>query len=91
MILEHGTDAQRAAWLERFAAGEIKACLALSEDDAGSDINGISTTATRNGDGYVLNGTKRWVSNGSIADVAVVLAKLEDGSAGLFLSSIPSG
>jgi len=73
-----GSEAQRAAYLPRVAAGEAIAAFALSEPEAGSDVAALSTTARRDGDGWVLNGTKTWISNGGIADVYVVFAKSED-------------
>jgi len=75
-----GTEAQRAAWLPRVAAGEAIAAFALSEPDAGSDVAALSTTARRDGDGWVLNGAKTWISNGGIADLYVVFAKSEEAS-----------
>jgi len=74
-----GTEAQRAAHLPRVAAGEAIAAFALSEPDAGSDVAALSTTARRDGDDWVLNGAKTWISNGGIADLYVVFAKTEDG------------
>lgn len=73
-----GTDAQRSQYLPRVAAGEAIAAFALSEPDAGSDVAALSTTARRDGEGWVLNGTKTWISNGGIADLYVVFAKTED-------------
>ncbi len=73
-----GSEAQRAAYLPRVAAGEAIAAFALSEPEAGSDVAALSTTARRDGDGWVLNGTKTWISNGGIADLYVVFAKSED-------------
>jgi len=73
-----GTDAQRARYLPQVAAGEAIAAFALSEPDAGSDVAALSTTARRDGDAWVLNGTKTWISNGGIADLYVVFAKSED-------------
>ncbi|MEO5509837.1 MAG: acyl-CoA dehydrogenase family protein [Longimicrobiales bacterium] len=88
LVLEHGTEDQRAAWLDALASGSASACLALAEEDAGSDLENVVTTARRSGDGFVLNGTKRWVSNGSTASVALVLAKMEDGAGGLFFVAL---
>jgi len=72
-----GTQAQRAAHLPRVAAGAAIAAFALSEPDAGSDVAALATTARRDGDGWVLNGAKTWISNGGIADLYVVFAKSE--------------
>ncbi len=76
-IFRHGTDAQRQHYIPKLASGEWIGCMGLSEPDAGSDVASMSTTATRQGDTYVLNGTKMWITNGPIADVAVVYAKTD--------------
>jgi acyl-CoA dehydrogenase len=70
-----GTAEQRARWLPRVAAGEAIAAYALSEPAAGSDVASIATTATRDGNGWVLTGTKTWISNAGIADVYIVFAR----------------
>jgi acyl-CoA dehydrogenase len=70
-----GTDAQRERWLPGVAAGELIAAFALSEPEAGSDVAALETTATRDGDGHVLHGTKTWISNGGLADFYVVFAR----------------
>jgi acyl-CoA dehydrogenase len=69
-----GNDEQRARWLPGVIEGRDVAALALTEPEAGSDLSGIQTTATRDGDGYVLDGEKIWISNAPIADVITVLA-----------------
>ena len=63
-IEKFGTEAQRRQWLPRLASGEVRGGLALTEPDAGTDLQGIRLTARRDGDGYVINGTKTWISNG---------------------------
>jgi acyl-CoA dehydrogenase len=73
-ILLDGTDQQRRRYLPRLASGEWTACFALSEPEAGSDAANIQTTAERRGEGWVLNGTKIYVTNGDVADMATVLA-----------------
>ena len=70
-----GTDMQRAAWLPKTRAGSAIAAFALSEPASGSDVANIATTARRDGDGYVLDGEKTWISNGGIADLYVVFAR----------------
>jgi len=70
-----GDERQRAAYLPPVMRGERIAAFALSEPQAGSDVGAIATTATRDGPGYVLNGTKTWISNGGIADHYVVFAR----------------
>jgi len=73
-----GTEEQKASLLPRVVAGEAVAAFALSEPVAGSDVAAIATTATRDGGGWVLEGTKTWISNGGIADAYVVFARTGD-------------
>ena len=73
-----GSEALRQAYLPKVASGESIAAFALSEPDAGSDVAAMITRATRHGDGYVLNGTKTWISNGGIASFYTVFARTED-------------
>ena len=77
-IEAYGTEAQKKKYLPKLATGEILGCFGLTEPDAGSDPGGMKTRAKRVNGGYVLNGSKMWISNSPIADVAVVWAKLED-------------
>ncbi|MBI2564094.1 MAG: acyl-CoA dehydrogenase family protein [candidate division NC10 bacterium] len=72
-----GSEAQKQRWLPRLAAGEAVGCFGLTEPDFGSDPGNMATKAVRVGSEYVLNGTKLWITNGSIADVAVAWAKLD--------------
>jgi glutaryl-CoA dehydrogenase len=72
-----GSEAQKERWLPRLAAGEAVGCFGLTEPDFGSDPGSMATRAVRVGDEFVLNGTKLWITNGSIADVAVIWAKLD--------------
>ena len=74
-----GTEEQKARYLPRTASGDAIAAFALSEPDAGSDVQAISTTARKAGSGWVLDGTKTWISNGGIADYYVVFARAEEG------------
>ena len=74
-LFRNGTEAQRKRYIPKLASGEWIGCMGLSEPDAGSDVASMTTTAERRGDTYVLNGTKMWITNGPIADVAVVYAK----------------
>jgi glutaryl-CoA dehydrogenase len=73
-IAEFGTEEQKQYWLPRMACGEVIGCFALIEPDAGSDPGSLSTSARRDGGSYMLNGTKLWITNGGIADLAVVWA-----------------
>ena len=74
-IHEFGSEAQRERWLPRLAAGDAVGCFGLTEPDHGSNPSAMETTAEADGDGYVLNGTKTWITNSPIADVAVVWAR----------------
>ncbi len=74
-LLLFGTDEQKARWLPRLATGELIAAFCLTEPGAGSDAAGIRTTAVRDGDDFVLNGEKLWITNGGIADFFTVFAK----------------
>ncbi len=76
-IYTFGSEEQRKRWLPRMSRGKVIGCFALSEPEFGSNPAGMATTAERRGDGYILNGTKMWISNGTIAKVAIVWAKLE--------------
>jgi len=76
-IYTFGSEAQKSFWLPRLAKAEAIGCFGLTEPDFGSNPTGMLTRAKKEKDGYVLNGTKRWITNGSISDVAVVWAKLE--------------
>jgi acyl-CoA dehydrogenase len=87
-----GTDEQKAQWLPRVAAGEVAAAFALSEPEAGSDAAALSTTARRDGDGWVIDGTKTWISNGGIAGFYVVFARTGEapGARGLSAFIVPA-
>ncbi|MBI4737514.1 MAG: acyl-CoA dehydrogenase family protein [candidate division NC10 bacterium] len=76
-IYTFGSEAQKQRWLPRLATGEAVGCFGLTEPDFGSDPGNMAAKAVRVGSEYVLNGTKLWITNGSIADVAVVWAKLD--------------
>src|SRR5258705_5509656 len=77
-IYAYGSDAQKERWLPRMAAGEVIGCFGLTEPDYGSNPGGMLTKAVRKGDGWLLNGTKRWITNGSVADLAIVWARTDD-------------
>ena len=80
-ILKFGTDAQKAEFLAPFARGEKLGCFGLTEPEAGSDAAAQKTTAVRKGDGYLINGSKNWITNGPVAD-AIVLFAMTDRAAG---------
>ncbi len=77
MLLRHGTPAQQERWLRPMARGELLAAFALSEPDAGSDPAGMRAQAVRAGDGWVLNGTKAWATNGGTADVMMIMVRTD--------------
>ncbi len=79
LILRHGSEAQRATWLPRLASGEALGAFALSEPEAGSDVSALHTIAEADSDGWRISGTKRWVTNGARAGLAVVFARAERG------------
>jgi alkylation response protein AidB-like acyl-CoA dehydrogenase len=77
MLLEHGSEAQKQQWLKPMARGELLAAFALSEADSGSDAAAMRTQAARDGEGWVLNGTKAWVTNGDTAHLLILMAKTD--------------
>jgi glutaryl-CoA dehydrogenase len=84
-----GSEEQKRRWLPRMARCEVTGAFALTEPEHGSDAAHLTTRAVRDGDGYVLEGAKRWIGNGTICDLAVVWARAEDGIAG-FLVECPN-
>jgi glutaryl-CoA dehydrogenase len=87
-IHAYGSEEQKQQWLPPMAAGERIGCFGLTEPDFGSDPGGMRTTARRDGTDWVLDGTKMWITNGSVADVAVVWARTDDGIRGFL---VPAG
>jgi alkylation response protein AidB-like acyl-CoA dehydrogenase len=77
LLLAHGTDAQKQQWLPRMARGEVLAAFSLSEADAGSDASAVRAQATRDGDAWVLNGEKAWVTNGDTANLIVMAVRTD--------------
>jgi glutaryl-CoA dehydrogenase len=84
-IHSYGSEAQKERWLPELASGNAVGCFGLTEPDAGSHVGGMLTRAERRGDAWVLNGTKRWITNGSLADVSIVWAKTDDGVQGFLV------
>ncbi|HWS34288.1 MAG TPA: acyl-CoA dehydrogenase family protein [Actinoplanes sp.] len=84
-IHRYGSEEQKTEWLPRMAAGEAIGCFGLTEPDFGSDPANMRTRAVRDGDDWILDGTKMWITNGSIADVATVWAQTDDGIRGFLV------
>ncbi|MFH1143749.1 MAG: acyl-CoA dehydrogenase family protein [Candidatus Eisenbacteria bacterium] len=82
-----GSDEQKQTYIPRLASGEIIGCYGLTEPDHGSDPAGMETRAVRDGGDYILNGAKMWITNGSIADIAIVWARLDDEIAGFIVEA----
>ncbi|TDD11231.1 acyl-CoA dehydrogenase [Nonomuraea deserti] len=87
-IWKYGSEEQKQEWLPAMAAGERIGCFGLTEPDFGSDPGGMRATAKREGGDWVLNGTKMWITNGSVSDVAVVWARTDEGVRGFL---VPAG
>lgn len=84
-IWKYGSEEQKNEWLPRMAAGEAIGCFGLTEPDHGSDPSSMSTRAVKDGTDWVLNGAKMWITNGSVADIAVVWAATEQGIRGFLV------
>ena len=84
-IWKYGSEDQKNEWLPRMAAGQAIGCFGLTEPDHGSDPSSMETRATRDGSDWILSGAKIWITNGSIADIAVVWASTEEGIRGFLL------
>lgn len=86
-IWRYGSEEQKERWLPGMAAGDLIGCFGLTEADAGSDPAAMRTRARRDGDDWVINGSKLWITNGSVADVAVVWASTDEGIRGFLVES----
>jgi glutaryl-CoA dehydrogenase len=86
-----GSEEQKREWLPQMARGQKIGCFGLTEPDFGSNPAGMRTFARRDGDDWVLNGTKMWITNGSIADVAIVWANTDDGIRGFVVPTVTPG
>src|SRR5437588_13092907 len=82
-IHRYGSEEQKQRWLPRMAAGEVIGCFGLTEPEFGSNPAGMATRARRDGKDWILNGTKRWITNGNVADLAIVRARTDQGIRGL--------
>ena len=89
LVMKHGTDEQKQRWLPTMATGERRGALSLSEPDAGSDTRNIACKAVRDGDEYVLNGTKAWVTNGERASIVALAARTEEGISAFIVEKEP--
>jgi len=90
-IWRFGSDEQKETWLPRMARGEVIGCFGLTESDAGSDPGRMRTGARRDGDDWVLSGTKMWITNGSVADLAIVWARTDEGIRGFLVPTDTPG
>jgi glutaryl-CoA dehydrogenase len=90
-IWKFGSEEQKQEWLPRMAAGDAIGCFGLTEPDFGSDAASLRTSARRDGSDWILNGTKMWITNGGIADVAIVWARAEEGIRGFIVPTDAPG
>ena len=90
-IWRFGSEEQKQEWLPAMAAGDAIGCFGLTEADFGSNPGGMRTSARRDGDDWVLNGSKMWITNGAVADVAVVWARTDDGIRGFVVPTTTPG
>ena len=90
-IHAYGSEEQKQQWLPGMAAGDCVGCFGLTEPDHGSNPDGMRTRAKRDGDDWVLNGSKMWITNGSVADVVVVWAQTDDGIRGFVVPTDTPG
>ncbi|GIJ35414.1 acyl-CoA dehydrogenase family protein [Micromonospora sediminimaris] len=91
-LTELTTEEQRQRWLPRFCSGDLVTAIAMSEPGAGSDLAGVRTTAVRDGDSYLLNGQKTFITNGELADLVIVVARTADeGAHGVSLIAVETG
>jgi glutaryl-CoA dehydrogenase len=86
-ILAFGSEAQKKRWLPKMASGEAIGCFGLTEPDFGSNPGGMTTTAKKDGKGWVINGRKMWITNGTCSDVAVVWAQTDEGIRGFLVEA----
>ena len=90
-IWKYGSQEQKESWLPRMARGEVIGCFGLTEPDAGSDPGRMRTSARRDGEDWVLSGTKMWITNGSVADLAIVWARTDEGIRGFLVPTDTPG
>jgi glutaryl-CoA dehydrogenase len=90
-IYAYGSDEQKQRWLPEMAKGEIIGCFGLTESQGGSDPANMKTHARRDGDDWIINGSKMWITNGSIADIAIVWSKTDEGIMGFVIEKDMEG
>jgi len=90
-ILRYGSEEQKQRWLPRMAAGEVIGCFGLTEPEFGSNPAGMATRVRRDGKDWILTGTKRWITNGNVADLAIVWARSEQGIRGFLVEKATKG
>jgi glutaryl-CoA dehydrogenase len=90
-IHRYGSDEQKDEWLPRMVTGDALGCFGLTEPDSGSDPGSMRTRARRDGDDWVLDGTKMWITNGSVADAAIVWARTDEGIRGFVVPTSAPG
>lgn len=90
-IWKFGSEEQKETWLPRMAKGEVIGCFGLTEPDSGSDPASMRTNARKDGGDWVINGSKMWITNGSVADIAIVWARTEDGIRGFIVPTDTPG
>jgi glutaryl-CoA dehydrogenase len=90
-IWKFGSEEQKQRWLPPMARGEVIGCFGLTEPDVGSDPGRMRTSARRDGDGWVISGTKMWITNGSVAHLAIVWARTDDGIRGFLVPTETPG
>jgi alkylation response protein AidB-like acyl-CoA dehydrogenase len=89
LLMQHGSEEQKLRWLPSMASGERRGALSLSEPDAGSDTRNISCRARRDGEEYVINGTKAWVTNGERASIVALAVRTDEGISALIVEKEP--
>ncbi len=90
-IWEFGSEEQKQTWLPGMAAGEIIGCFGLTEPDSGSDPSSMRTSARKDGSDWVITGTKMWITNGNVADVAIIWARTDEGIRGFIVPTDTKG
>ncbi len=90
-IHEYGSEAQKEKWLPEMAAGRAIGCFGLTEADYGSNPSGMLTNAKRDGDNWIINGNKMWITNGTVADVAIIWAQTDEGIRGFAVDTKTAG